>query len=130
MSVYKSNNNLITEDKERRFDNFLNKTIVSSSKRYFKKEMNICRKTPSLINDFERVLDSTNSDFDDVENSLELNKALNKLTAIEQSVIFLLFREEFTQDEAGKILEICSKSVSRIKIRAIKKLKKYLKGEM
>ena len=63
---------------------------------------------------------STNNDFDLVENCLELNTALSKLSDIEQTVIFLLYNKELSQDEASKILEICSKSVSRIKVRAIK----------
>lgn len=130
MTVYKNNNHLDTEDKERRFNSFLNKTIILSSKRYFKKEMNDYRKAPASIDDFEKFSDSSNSDFEHVENTCELDNALSKLSAIEQAVIFLLFKEELSQDEASKILEICSKSVSRIKIRAINKLKKYLKGEM
>ena len=61
---------------------------------------------------------------------IQLKNALKSLTAIEQSVIFLLFQEELSQDEAAKILEIWSKSVSRIKVRAIEKLRKYLKGDL
>ena len=67
---------------------------------------------------------------DNIENTLELNSALNSLSAIEQSVLFLLFKEDLSQDDAAKILEICSKSVSRIKLRAIDKLKKYLKEDL
>ena len=59
-----------------------------------------------------------------------MNNAMKSLSAIEQAVIFLLFQEDLSQEEAGKILEICSKSVSRIKLRAIGKLKKYLKGDL
>ena len=70
------------------------------------------------------------SDIDTIDLSLQLKNALKSLTAIEQSVIFLLFQEELSQDEAAKILEIWSKSVSRIKVRAIKKLRKYLKGDL
>ena len=70
------------------------------------------------------------SDIDKIDLSLQLKNALNSLTAIEQSVIFLLFQEELSQDEAAKILEIWSKSVSRIKVRAIEKLRKYLKGDL
>lgn len=70
------------------------------------------------------------SDIDTIDLSLQLKNALKSLTAIEQSVIFLLFQEELSQDEAAKILEIWSKSVSRIKVRAIEKLRKYLKGDL
>ena len=76
------------------------------------------------------MLKSAFSTIDDIENTLELNSALQSLSAIEQSVIFLLFKEDLSQDDAAKILEICSKSVSRIKLRAIDKLRKYNKGDV
>ena len=38
-------------------------------------------------------------------------------------------KKQLKQDEAAKILNICSKSVSRINKRAIEKIKKYLKGD-
>ena len=60
---------------------------------------------------------------------LDLNNAIESLSAIEQSVIFLLFHEDLTQDEAADILEVYSKTISKIKVRAINKLKKELKGE-
>ena len=135
MSVYKNNSNLTEEEKEIRFNNFLNKTIILSSKRYFKREVNISNKEQMLVDDnshtsvLNSVANSTTNDFDLVENCLELNTALNKLSDIEQTVIFLLYNKELSQDEASKILEICSKSVSRIKVRAINKLRKYMKGD-
>ena len=125
MSVYKNDSNLTQDEKEKRFNNFLNKTIILSSKRYFKKEVNISNKEQMLVDDnshtsvLNSASNSTNNDFDLVENCLELNTALSKLSEIEQTVIFLLYNKELSQDEASKILEICSKSVSRIKIRAI-----------
>ena len=135
MSVYKNDSNLTQDEKEKRFNNFLNKTIILSSKRYFKKEVNISNKEQMLVDDNSHtsvlnfVANSTTNDFDLVENCLELNTALNKLSDIEQTVIFLLYNKELSQDEASKILEICSKSVSRIKVRAINKLRKYMKGD-
>ena len=135
MSVYKNNSNLTEEEKEIRFNNFLNKTIILSSKRYFKKEVNISNKEQMLVDDnshtsvLNSAVNSTIADFDLVENCLELNTALSKLSDIEQTVIFLLYNKELSQDEASKILEICSKSVSRIKVRAINKLRKYMKGD-
>lgn len=133
MSVYKNYSK--QEDKEKRFDNFLNKTIIMSSKRYFKKETNTNRKEQTIIEteDFCAFLDGTNvfndSCLDNIENKLQLNNAVKTLSVVEQAVIFLLFNEELTQEDAAKILEICSKSVSRIKLRAIKKLKEYLEGD-
>ena len=135
MSVYKNDSNLTQDEKEKRFNNFLNKTIILSSKRYFKKEVNILNKEQMLVDDNSHtsvlnfVANSATTDFDLVENCLELNTALNKLSDIEQTVIFLLYNKELSQDEASKILEICSKSVSRIKVRAINKLRKYMKGD-
>ena len=135
MGVYKNNSSLTQEEKEKRFNNFLNKTIILSSKRFFKKEVNISNKEQMLVDDnsqtsvLNSIVNSTTSEFDLVENCFELNNALNKLSDIEQTVIFLLYNKELSQDEASKILEICSKSVSRIKIRAINKLRKYMKGD-
>lgn len=39
------------------------------------------------------------------------------------------FNEDLSQKEAAQILEIYSKTVSKIKIRAIDKLKKYFKED-
>lgn len=123
--------------KEERFDSFLNKTIILSSRTYFKKQMNTVKKENTILdnedyNAFLQGFIDVNCPFsaiDDIESSLELNSALNCLSDIEQAVIFLLFKEELTQNEAAEILEIYSKTVSKIKIRAIEKLKKYLKGD-
>ena len=122
---------------EEKFDSFLNKTIILSSKAYFKKQMRIANREKTIIDDEENsilegvsMLKSAFSTIDDIENTLELNSALQSLSAIEQSVIFLLFKEDLSQDDAAKILEICSKSVSRIKLRAIDKLRKYIKWDV
>ena len=124
--------------KQERFDSFLNKTIILSSRTYFKKHSNISNKEKTIVDneDYSAYLqdfiasDAHLSDIDTIDLSLQLKNALKSLTAIEQSVIFLLFQEELSQDEAAKILEIWSKSVSRIKVRAIEKLRKYLKGDL
>ena len=121
--------------KQERFDSFLNKTIILSSRTYFKKQMNIIDKERLMINDmdYSAILDdfvTLNSSFlstDDVDVSLQLKSALKSLSAIEQAVIFLLYDEELSQKEAAKMLEVYSKTVSKIKIRAINKLKKYFK---
>lgn len=134
MSVYKNNSK--RSDVEKIFDSFLTKTIILSSKRYFKKEVNVSRKEQTVIEseEFCAFLDGTNvfndSCFDAIDNKLQLNNAVKTLSVIEQAVIFLLFNEELSQDEAAKVLEICSKSVSRIKLRAIRKLKEYLEGDL
>lgn len=125
--------------KEEKFDSFINKIIILSSKAYFKKQMKIVNKEKTIIDDEENsilegvsVLNSALSatTIAGIENVLELNNAIQSLSAIEQSVIFLLFKEDLSQEDAAKILEICSKSVSRIKLRAIDKLRKYIKGDV
>ena len=123
--------------KEEKFDSYLNKIIIFTSKSYFKKQVNVMEKEKTIVDDedysaFLQDFTMSNCAFstvDDYEKTLQLNTALKSLSAIEQAVIFLLFKEDLSQDEAAKILEICSKSVSRIKIRAINKLKKLLKGD-
>ena len=45
-------------------------------------------------------------------------------------MIFLLFQEELTQQEAAEILEVYTKPISKIKIRAINKLKKHLEEDL
>lgn len=123
---------------EEKFDSFLNKTIILSSKAYFKKQMRVVNKERTIPDDEEysallqgvSMINTAFSTIDDIENTLELNNALKSLSAIEQSVIFLLFKEDLSQDDAANILEICSKSVSRIKLRAISKLRKYIKGDL
>ena len=136
MSIYKKYSNDLQKEKEEKFENFLNKTIVMSSKRYFKKEINISRKEQGFVYQEEfyaflqDFIDYDTSCYDAVEDKIQLNSALKTLSAIEQAVIFLLFKKELSQDEAADILEICSKSVSRIKIRALNKMKDYLKGDM
>ena len=120
--------------KEERFDSFLNKTIVLSSRTYFKKQMNINKKERTIVDNEDyssfllEFIESEKSfvSNDDIEDTLQLKYALKSLSAIEQAVIFLLFQEELSQKEAADILEIYSKTVSKIKIRAINKMREYL----
>ena len=124
--------------KQKKFDSFVNRTIIFSSKCYFKKQMNIRNKERVIVDDDNYSaflqefigLDDALSGVEEVDNRVQLNTALKSLSAIEQSVIFLLFNEELSQEEASKILEICSNSVSRIKLRAIDKLRKFMKGDL
>ena len=44
-------------------------------------------------------------------------------------VIFLLFEKELSNKEISKMLKIYDSGVTRIKKRALKKLKKYLEGD-
>ena len=122
---------------EEKFDSYLNKSIILYSRAYFKKQVNMENKEKTIMDDEDYtsfiqdfiMINSAFSAVDDIVNNIELNNALKSLSAIEQSVIFLLFHEDLSQEEAARILEIYSKTVSKIKIRAINKLKKILKGE-
>lgn len=127
-----------------KFDSFLNKTIILSSRKYYKNESTKDLKELKIIDDenyteymknylkysIDEVYKLENIDsFIDLCNNSTLILALKSLSSIEMTVIFLLFEEQLTSTEASKILEICSDSVTRIKRRALKKIKKYLKGD-
>ena len=123
---------------EAKFDSYLTKTIILSSKKYFKKQINTTLKEEAIFDnkDYCAFIESffdigkSMSEYEKIDMSLTLKDALSTLSAIEQAVIFLLFQEELSQNEAAQILEIYSKTVSKIKIRAIEKLKKYFKEDL
>lgn len=128
--------------KNERFDSFLNKTIILSSKKYYKDEITKDSKELRIIDDenyseyikeYVKYDDVYNlNDIDNFKNeceNIELVCALESLSDIELTVIFLLYKKQLTSQEASKILKICSDSVTRIKRRAFKKIEKYLKGE-
>lgn len=130
-------------EREEKFENFINKTIVLSSKKFFKEEYTKDTIEQKIIDDerYEQYIEqfsryegstyrsnSTNDLIDQIEND-NLLKALKSLSDIEMIVVFLLFDKQFTSYEASKILEICSDSVRRIKRRALRKLQNYMKGE-
>lgn len=121
---------------EERFDSYLNKTIIYSSKWYFR-EYNKFTNIEKDVDDFDMssiilndaFFDSNSYTLDLIDNKLLLKDALNKLSDIEQTVIFLLFQQDLKQDDVANILEIYTRSVRRIEYRALKKLKNYLEGE-
>ena len=86
-----------------------------------------------IIQEYVKYDDAYNlNDIDNFKNeceNIELVCALESLSDIELTVIFLLYKKQLTSQEASKILKICSDSVTRIKRRAFKKIEKYLKGE-
>lgn len=125
-----------------RFNSFLNKTVILSSKQFYEREvaknfnelnilddeshneyMNEC------INDDVAPKAKNADDFINQCNNPGLVCALKSLSKIEMTVIFLLFEEQLTSSEASKILKICSDSVTRIRKRALKKLEKYMEGD-
>lgn len=130
--------------KEERFDSFLNKTIILSSKKYYRNEITKEMKELKIIDDennFEYMNNYLMHDDEiynlkDVDNFIEffnnpmLVSALKSLSNIEMTVIFLLFEKQLTSKEASQILKICADSVTRIKRRALNKIKKYFKGDV
>lgn len=129
--------------KNERFDSFLNKTIILSSKKYYKYESTKDLNELKIIDDeyyseymkkyLNYNIDETYkleniSSFIDLCNNSTLILALKSLSDIEMTVIFLLFEEQLTSSEASKILKICSDSVTRIKRRALRKIEECLKG--
>lgn len=127
--------------KEERFDSFLNKTIIFSSKEYYRNEITKDLKELKILDDenYDEFMKSYLA-YDEVYNLEKIDsfvkvcenpvliRALKSLSDIEMTVIFLLFEEQLTSSESSKILKICSDSVTRIKKRALKKIEKYLRG--
>ena len=77
---------------------------------------------------YEKI--NSTSEFDKIDTKMELKTALNCLSEIEQAVIFLIFNEELTRNETAEILKLYESTVSKIKRRAINKLKNILDGGM
>lgn len=132
------------KEKEKRFDNFLNKTIILSSKKFYKEECLKKGKEIDILDDenFNKYINNYIeiyeiefncngiTDLINKLNNVKLIEALKSLSNIEKTVIFLLFEKELTSSEASKILKICSDSVTRIRKRAIKKIQNHLKEEL
>lgn len=118
-----------SEIESRKFSSFLNKTIIFSSKEYYKYEVTRNFKELKIIDDedyseymkdFLKYDDDicnfeTADDFIELCNNSVLIQALKSLSDIEMTVIFLLFEKQLTSNESSKILKMCSDSVTRIK---------------
>jgi RNA polymerase sigma-B factor len=61
-----------------------------------------------------------------IEDRITLYDALDKLSAFERKIIFLLFFREFTQHEVAAALGLTQKKVSRESIKALARLKTVL----
>ena len=119
---------------EAKFQYFLNQTIIQTSKEYYAKQKKYEMRELRIIDDenYEQYL----SDFikqDDsvlmhIENSHELNNDFKLLSLIEKTVIFLYFEKNYRTSEIAKILKIKEQSVSRIKRKALEKLRKSMGG--
>lgn len=132
------------ENEMQKFNNFLNKTIICASKDYYRKELARKRielnllEEQSLEENLEHFLQYNQAFFDiqyaqnaiefiNLCENLSLFMALKSLSVLEQSVIFLLFNEDLSNEETAKKLNLHPISVSRIKRRTLNKLRKILK---
>lgn len=132
------------ENEMQKFNNFLNKTILGASKKYYSKELEKRRRELNILDDknfeneyekyiinnediLENQIAQTALDFINLCENFDLLMALKSLSALEQSVIFLLYNKNLSQQKISKILNMNYRSISRIKLRAFDKLKKQLK---
>lgn len=119
---------------EAKFQYFLNQTIIGASKDYYKKQMRYELRELRIIDDenYEQYLgkyiEQDDCGFLSIEKNYELNKEFKLLSLIERTVIFLYFEGNYKTNEIAKILNIKEQSVSRIKKRALTKLKNSMKG--
>lgn len=130
-----------TCERANKFNFTLNKVIEMSSKEYFRKNALTNTREKKVIDDedyensikellsYEEKFDTPAMKFLDECEDEKLCKAIEQLSAIEQAVIFLIFSKELSREEAAKVLNVCVDTISRAKIRAINKLRKYLKGD-
>lgn len=124
---------------EKRFDSLLNRTIILSSKKYYKRQMDILESELLLINDDDENLYSdivddislsfTDTSKDNLDEVLDVQNAVSKLSAVEQAVIFLAFGADLTQKNISTLLKINERSVRKIEFRALDKMKKLLEGD-
>ena len=105
MSVYKKYQNSYAKDEDKKFDSFLNKTIIFSARKYFSEKLKKDSKELKIIDDenyseylkkytkYENTSAYTKSidQFINLCNNPLLVSALKSLSDIEMTVIFLLF---------------------------------------
>lgn len=127
-------------EKAKKFNNYINKIIILSGKEYSRKEILHSKRESTILDDDEYKIekylgyteqyeDNVNEFIENIEN-LELFNAIKKLSHIEKIIILLIFSEELNRKEIADILHICTDTVSRAKLRAIRKLKEHLiRGE-
>ena len=105
---------------EKRFDSFLNKTIIFSSRQYYR---DLCTRDSNEL----KIIDDENYSAY-MEEYLQINDEVYDFTSIDNFID--VFEKELTGSEASRKLNMHSDSISRIKKRALKKLEDYLKGGM
>lgn len=130
-------NELNLGEKERKFNYFLNQTIIGSLNNYYKLQKKIKERELCVIDDenydatkivsyecnyedlFESKLDTICSD-------KNMCLAIKSLSYLEKMVIFLYIVEGIDGEKVADYLKITQNSVYRINKRAINKIKKYL----
>lgn len=123
---------------EARFDSFLNRTIVGASMNYYNKQKKYEYRELQIIDneDYEEYLkpylaeedDGFSRVFEGFEDNYVLNCGVESLSINEKTVIFLYFKKHYSTSEIAQIMNIREQSVSRIKTRALDKLKMFMKG--
>lgn len=123
---------------EARFDSFLNRTIVGASMNYYNKQKKYEYRELQIIDneDYEEYLKPYLAEEDDgfsrvlegFEDNYVLNCGVESLSINEKTVIFLYFKKHYSTSEIAQIMNVREQSVSRIKTRALDKLKMFMKG--
>lgn len=123
---------------EARFDSFLNRTIVGASMNYYNKQKKYEYRELQIIDneDYEEYLkpylaeedDGFSRVFEGFEDNYVLNCGVESLSMNEKTVIFLYFKKHYSTSEIAQIMNVREQSVSRIKTRALDKLKMFMKG--
>lgn len=121
---------------ESKFDAFINKTIILSSKEYFRKQMKYVNNEKYIIDNEDYCDYLENHVFsNDADSSIEhaelrmlLKSASSCLSTIEQAAINLLYKEQLKPNDVSKQLDVHAKSVSRIEKRGKEKLRKFIDG--
>ena len=123
---------------EARFDSFLNRTIVGASMNYYNKQKKYEYRELQIIDneDYEEYLkpylaeedDGFSRVFEGFGDNYVLNCGVESLSINEKTVIFLYFKKHYSTSEIAQIMNVREQSVSRIKKRALDKLKMFMKG--
>jgi len=81
----------------------------------------------SSIEMVDTIADCNNS-FSNMEEKIDIERALSNLTFKQQLVTRMIYFQEMTEKEAAKELGISQPAVHSIKSRALKKMKVYIKN--
>lgn len=107
---------------EAKFDSFLTKTIILSSKKYFKKQIDMSSKEQTIFDDegycafvesFFVLNNGAKNDYERIDISLSIKDALNSLSAIEQAVIFCYFKKNYHKMKQHKFLKYIQKPLAK-----------------